>query len=138
MGPNPGNDYRNDPTGDEDWDHLVHPPAWDPDLERVIGWGGVGVVALAFVVLVIARRRGRLDTAWIAPLLAVTAVGFGVGAGQRILTAAVVGANIGGGLLVLFGVPLALLVLGVAVARTIVVLRTTVAVDPDAPLSEDR
>lgn len=131
LGPNPGNEYRNNPQASpDDWDYLMPPPDWDPALERAIGWGGVVAFLAAALLVVVVRHRRVLDRIWIVPLLAVTIVGLGLGAAQRVLTSAVVGANIGGGFILLFGVPTAVVLVGLAVFRTIVIVRTTVPVIP--------
>ena len=126
AGPNPGNEIGSDPTlRPDDYDYLFHPPEIDPTLERVVGIVAFIVLFSALITLVFAHRTGRLDRRWWAPILALALAGAIVGAGERVTTAAVVGANIGGGMVLLFGVPIVLvLILGSAI-RMGHLLRTT-------------
>jgi len=83
---------------------------------------GLGVVSLALYVAVTvflgwswpsASQRMSLPQ-WV---LLPTTVGVIVGVGYRVITAGVIGANIGGGLIVLFGVPVCVCLVTIAVRR---------------------
>lgn len=98
-----------------------------PDLPSAVV-NGVGVLSLALVisssvVLWHAIRYGQVDRRWRQVLLLVMAVGVLVSAGFRVLTAGVGGANIGGGLVVLFGSPIAIVLLVVAWVRAAAIFR---------------
>ncbi len=126
IGPNPGNEIGGDPTlRPDDYDYLIHPPVIAPGLERFAGVASVLVVVASVIVLVRAARADRLDRLWWSLVVVLALSGAVVGAAGRVLTAAVVGANIGGGFIILFGFPMLLvLVIGVSV-RTFQVVRTT-------------
>lgn len=97
-------------------DYLVHVPE-PPRLVSVLVAGAAGVAAV--VAAVRARRRASDPgaAAWALGLGAAT--GAAVGYGGRVLTAKVIGANIGGGMVLLFGPPafLMLTVTVLALAR---------------------
>lgn len=93
-------------TPPEDLDHAVRP--WDlpTGLAPLLGGCAVLLAAASGGFLLRATRTGRLDRRWwqvLTPLLVSGAV---LGAGWRVLTAGVVGANIGAGFVLLLGGPL--------------------------------
>ena len=65
------------------------------------------VLAVPVAVLVVAARSRPLD-GWWTVLALLCAAGALAAAGSRVVTAGVVGANIGGGLFLLFGAPVVL------------------------------
>lgn len=68
--------------------------------------GGLALLAgVGATVLVRGARRGVLDPRWWGVLGPLVVVGMVAGVGWRILTAGGVGANIGAGLLIIFGTP---------------------------------
>lgn len=92
-------------------DYFIRPPDLGA-LEHVIGavCAAVSVIALAW--LGYASRARRFDPRWwwvIAPLVVAGAL---VGFAWRVMTAASIGANIGVGLVVFFGGPILLALLG--------------------------
>ena len=95
-------------------DYMWRPPSWSQAGVAAAGSVCVGVVVVAVAVLVRERRRQRLADATVATVLLVAFAGLAVGGGYRVLTAGVIGANIGGGLVLLFGTPLVVALLGVA------------------------
>lgn len=105
---------------------LVRPPAIDAAAERVVGIVAAALAVTAAVILVRATGTGRLDPRWWAVLAPLMLVAVGCGYAARILTAGVIGANIGAGLTLIIGGPVALLLLAVAAlaARRIVLTRT--------------
>jgi hypothetical protein len=130
VGPNPGNEYRNDPTRPADtWDYLFHPPVIDPATERAIVITAIAVVSVAAAAVLTAALSGRLDRRWWPPIIAMTVAGVYVGAAERVMTAAVSSANIGGGLMILFGVPFLVVLVGGSVIWSSHTLRTTRLVD---------
>jgi hypothetical protein len=64
----------------------------------------LAVVALTFLIWAMVRRL--LDARWWVVLLPLLAAGFIAGAGWRVMTAGVLGSNIGAGFVVLIGWPL--------------------------------
>ncbi|MFD0315622.1 hypothetical protein [Streptomyces flavalbus] len=71
----------------------------------LLGAAALLVGGLAAALLVRASRAGRLDVRWWQVLGPLMVTGVVVGVGYRVLTAGVIGANIGAGLTMLFGVP---------------------------------
>ncbi|GAA4568430.1 hypothetical protein GCM10023176_22820 [Micromonospora coerulea] len=87
-------------------DYGIPPLSLDP-----LGDGVVGVLACiaairALALLVSATSSRRLDSRWWLVLLPLVGAGVLVGFAWRVLTAGVIGANIGGGLTIIFGGPL--------------------------------
>jgi len=106
-------------TAIPDPDYQIHPFDIAPTTERVVGVGAVVLVAVSVGALVIALWSGRMHRLWWPVLLQLSLAGAVCGAGWRVLTAAVIGANIGAGLVILFGGPLVLLMLVTALGRTV-------------------
>ena len=130
MGPNPGNEYRNSQGARaDDWDYLIHPPVIDPSIERAVGIAAIIVVIIASVAVVAAACSGRLDKRWWPAIVAVTVAGAVMGVAERVMTAAVSGANIGGGMTILFGVPFVVVLVGGSVIWSIHTFRATHLVD---------
>lgn len=131
VGPNPGDEIGSDPMlRPDDYDYLFHPPAIDATIERAGGRAGVVIVLLAVALLVVEARHGRIDRRWWPPIVAMTLVGVIIGLAGRVMTAAVVGANIGGGFILLFGPPVLLVLVIGSIVWSIQILRATT---PTAP-----
>jgi hypothetical protein len=105
-----------------DPDYQIHPFDSAPITERVVGVGAVVLVAVSVVALVVALWTRRMDRLWWPVLLQVSLAGAVCGVGWRVLTAAVIGANIGAGFVILFGGPLVVLMLVTALWRTVELL----------------
>jgi len=89
-----------------DADFMIPPPDLSSSAERWIGGSAlVLLVGTLFALGAVLRTSGASRNRRIALLLVVIA-GAIIGAGYRVMTAAVVGANIGGGLVLMFGGPL--------------------------------
>lgn len=88
-------------------DYAYQP--WDIGDGVAAGIGGLALVlaGVGAAVLVRGARRGAMDRRWWGVLGPLVVVGLIAGVGWRILTAGVVGANIGAGLLIIFGTPVA-------------------------------
>ncbi|GAA5063597.1 hypothetical protein GCM10023318_48530 [Nocardia callitridis] len=103
-------------------DYTIRPWALPYGVEHAIGiasiLGFVGVLVVAWR----SWRRGSMDPRWWTVLVLCSLAGAGIGAGWRVLTAGVIGANIGAGLIVLLGVPLLIIVVLVAVIRSITLI----------------
>ncbi len=130
IGANPGSEYGSDPTlRPDDYDFMFHQPPIDPSVEQTVGITALVIVVAAVVALLVAARAGRLDRRWWGPIIAMSVAGVVVAVAERVMTAAVVGANIGGGFMLLFGTPFVLVLMGGSVLRASVILRTTRLVD---------
>ncbi len=97
-------DLSEDRTG---LDYMMRAPDVAPGVVTVSGLVATAAVVVALAVLGRAFYRLRVDRAWLATPVLLAAAGALVAFGGRILTAGVIGANIGGGLFVLFGLPIA-------------------------------
>lgn len=96
-------------------------PGGGAALGQLAGVAAVVVLAWSVVTLAVATRRGRLDRRWWTVLALLGVVAAGCGVFWRVATATVIGANIGAGLLIVLGGPVALVLLVAAalVARSI-------------------
>ena len=86
-------------------EYAVRPWNISDGVAAGIGVVGLLLAAVATAALVRASRRGLLDRRWWSVLGPLTVAGVIVGAGWRVMTAGVLGANIGAGLVVLLGGP---------------------------------
>ncbi|MEV0241297.1 hypothetical protein AB0I06_15380 [Streptomyces sp. NPDC050674] len=88
-------------------DYAFQP--WDiaDGVAAVAGGLALALAAAGAGVLVRASLRGALDRRWWGVLGPLVVLGLMAGVGWRILTAGGIGANIGAGLLVIFGTPVA-------------------------------
>ncbi|WP_248832513.1 hypothetical protein [Frankia sp. Mgl5] len=108
-------DYRGVPRSE--LDYAVRP------LDIPAGWmTTIGVIALllaaaAAALLLHGGRRGAADRRRWQVVCPLVGVGVILGFGYHVATAGVIGANIGFGLVVLFGVPLVVVLLVLAAAR---------------------
>lgn len=112
-------------TTTDDPDYAVRPPSISSAQERVLGLGSLAMVASATVVLAAGTALGRLDPRWWAVLTPLAVTGVIVGWGYRVVTAGVIGANIGAGLVVMFGGPFVSGLLLIAAVLAVVILRTS-------------
>jgi len=117
-------------------DYAFQPWSVDASVARAAGAGSLVVGAAAVMVLGWAMVRRVLDIRWWAVLVPLVAAGFIAGAGWRVLTAGVAGANIGAGFVVLLGGPMVLVLVVWALAFAVYLLsRTDHAHDP--PVNSD-
>ncbi|WP_159038819.1 hypothetical protein [Streptomyces sp. NRRL B-1140] len=88
-------------------DYAFQP--WDigDGVAAVAGGLALVLVVAGAAVLVRASLRGAMDQRWWGVLGPLVALGLMAGVGWRILTAGGIGANIGAGLLIMFGTPIA-------------------------------
>jgi hypothetical protein len=87
-------------------DYAFQPWAISDGVAALIGVAGLLVAGAGAALLVRGSRRGTLDRRWWGVLGPLVVAGVIAGVGWRILTAGVIGANIGAGLMIMFGVPL--------------------------------
>lgn len=92
-------------------DYAFRPWPIGPTVARAAGTGSLVVGSVTVAVLGWATLRRVLDIRWWAVLLPLGAAGFIAGAGWRVMTAGGIGANIGAGMVVLFGGPAVLVLL---------------------------
>ncbi|TJZ55712.1 hypothetical protein FCH28_10370 [Streptomyces piniterrae] len=86
-------------------DHAVEPLDIPAGLEAAIGVVALLLVGACTALLVRASRRGTFDRRWWQVLGPLLVAGLVIGSGWRVLTAGVVGANIGAGLVIMIGGP---------------------------------
>ena len=101
--------------GFDDLDYMFRPldlPLW---VEMLAGAVAVAVVMFSLFAL----AEARLDGTQLRTLVLLTVAGVIIGAGWRCVTAGVIGANIGGGMVLLLGLPLATGLIGAAVLGAI-------------------
>ena len=99
-------------------DYAVRPFALSGAAQTAIGVVASLLTTVAGVAL---WRRGALrrDRRWFGVLFPLLVIGVLAAVGWRIVTAGVIGANIGAGFVIIFGVPLAAVVIMWAVVRSI-------------------
>ncbi|MBR8642202.1 hypothetical protein KEF29_29905 [Streptomyces tuirus] len=88
-------------------DYAFQPWGVGDGVAAVVGGVALVLAAVGAAVLVRGSRRGDLDHRWWGVLGPLVVVGLMAGVGVRILTAGVAGANIGAGLLIMLGTPVA-------------------------------
>ena len=101
-------------TTPSDPDYLIHPPHVDAATETAMGLVSLGIWVAALVVFVIACRGARLQRGWWLVLGSLLTAGAIVGWGERGVTMGVVGANIGGGIVLYAGTPIVVGLVGFA------------------------
>lgn len=104
-------------------DYFIKPFNAGPQAERAAGTAAllVCLVTLSMVAWVTARRR--VDPRWWGVLVPLLIAGFLVGSGWRVLTAGVIGANIGVGFVIMLGGPTCAVLLLWALTNAIHLLR---------------
>ncbi|MDG4860022.1 hypothetical protein P8605_17990 [Streptomyces sp. T-3] len=100
-----------------DPDYAQRPWAMSTAAEAAIG--GTALLVLVVTALLFAgwTSAGRTGPSWWYVLVPLLAAGLIAGVGQRVVTAEVIGANIGAGMVLLVGVPVAVLLVGFALVR---------------------
>jgi hypothetical protein len=104
-------------------DYAFRPLAIGPGAERAAGIGSALLAASTSLMLAWGTRKRLVDPRWwsvIAPLLAAGVI---AGAGWRVMTAGVIGANFGAGFVILAGGPVAAALLVAALVRAIYLWR---------------
>jgi hypothetical protein len=101
-----------------DPDYMIHPIGIAGPLERGLGFGATVSVLVAAPVLVRALWRGELNRKWLPPIVFLIIAGAIAGAGWRVVTAGVIGANIGGAIVTGVGLPLVIVLVVAAMASS--------------------
>ncbi|MFD9330760.1 hypothetical protein [Streptomyces sp. NPDC060065] len=86
-------------------DYAFQPLGVPDGLDTVLGVVALVLAGAGATLLVRASRSGRMDKRWWGVLVPLVMAGLLVGVGWRVLTAGVIGANIGAGLVIIFGGP---------------------------------
>ncbi|AUH39094.1 hypothetical protein CXR04_01450 [Streptomyces sp. CMB-StM0423] len=107
----------------DDLDYYMRPPELPPGLEPALGISGMAVAVVCAVVLVVGTWLEWFDLRWWQVIGPLVLAGIGTGYGWRILTAGGIGANIGAGAVMLFGVPTLFATLVWALVRSILLVR---------------
>jgi len=121
----------------DDLDYLWQPPNLTSSQERWIFVASTVVLAGSLVALWVAHRRGSLSPRLLLQTMVLAGFAVLVGGGYRVITAGVIGANIGGGLILLGAIPTAgaTVALFFVVSRTGSVARTTPGPPPPGEIS---
>jgi hypothetical protein len=106
-------------------DYAFQPWPIGPVVARAAGAGSLVMGAVAVVVLGWAAVRRVVDIRWWAVLGPLAVAGFIAGAGWRVMTAGVIGANIGAAFVVLLGGPIVLVLVVWALAFAAYLLSRT-------------
>lgn len=106
--------------GSDDLDYLFRPVEFPLWVEMLSGAAAVAIVMSCVFILVDARRQGMLAPAQVRTLGQLCVAGAVIGAGWRAVTAGVIGANIGGAMALLLGLPFAVVLIGAAVVQALV------------------
>jgi hypothetical protein len=106
-----------------DPDYVIRPLRISPALEQILGAGATLIAIAAALLLTWASLRHDLDLRWWSVLGPLLPAGALTGYGWRVLTAGVIGANIGAGLLTFLASPVIVAVLAWAGYRTATLLR---------------
>lgn len=83
-------------------DYAMRPPPLSGSAELCLGAAASVVALVALAALAVATRRGLVARRWWGFVLPLVAIGVFAGIGYRVMTAAVIGANIGAGLVIVF------------------------------------
>ncbi len=105
-------------------DYIIRPPSIDPVLGALLGWGSLLIVVGASHILWRRSIPLPIHKGWWRVLARLLAAGVLFAAGARIITAATVGANIGGGGLMMIGPFVLLYLLARAADVAVEILRS--------------
>jgi hypothetical protein len=100
-------------------DFAIRPFDISQGAARAAGVGSAALATVTLLMLAWLTRRQLFDARWWSVVVPLLAAGFIAGAGWRVLTAGVIGANIGGGFVLIFGSPVLAALLLWALARSI-------------------
>jgi hypothetical protein len=103
-------------------DYRVRPFALGRTAELIVGAGALGFAIVAILWLLWASLRRFVDPRWWSVLVPLLAAGVLLGYGWRVLSAGVIGANIGAGLVMFVICPVEIVLLAFGLARSVVLL----------------
>ena len=106
-------------SADAQPDYLVHPLALSTAARVALTVGAGVLVITAVFVFTRAVRRHEIDRRWAGVIIPLSAVTAATGLIYSAITAPVIGANIGGGLAIMAGVPFAVAMLVLAAVRSL-------------------
>lgn len=106
-------------------DYTWRAPKFDPGVVRICGLAAAVSLAICVVLLVQWTRQRLVSRSWWSVEGPVLFAGLALGYSLRVLTAGTVGANIGGGLVLLAWPPMFLVVLVWSVARSVSLLNSS-------------
>jgi hypothetical protein len=109
--------------GHGELDYAVQPPRLAPGVELACGLTAQLTAVAALLVLVLGFVRRWVRPGWALVIAPLTLVGLAAGLVERVMTAGVIGANIGAGLAVMFFGPLSVLLVALAAWRCVVLRR---------------
>jgi hypothetical protein len=92
----------------DDLDYLWRAPDLPAAMDLVVGVLAALVVVASATVLAVALRRGQVRRQWSATVVLLCAAGAVLGYAGRVVSAGVIGANIGGGMMIVLAGPLVL------------------------------
>jgi hypothetical protein len=104
-------------------DYAFRPWPISPAAADAAGIASAALAALSLAILVWATLRRLLDAGWWAVLIPLLAAGFLAGAGWRVMTAGVLGTNIGAGFVEMLGGPVVLALVAWAVIYSVHLVR---------------
>jgi hypothetical protein len=87
-------------------DYVMRPPHWSVTSVRTAGLAALFVILAATLLLLFAVRQRSLRTQWLSIVGPLAGVGAIIAVGYRVATAGVIGANMGYGFFLMFGVPI--------------------------------
>ena len=100
-------------------DYAFRPWPITPAAARAAGITAAALVTVSLPVLVWATLRRLLDARWWAVVIPLLAAGFIAGAGWRVMTAGVIGSNIGAGFVIVLGGPVVLVLVAWALGYSV-------------------
>ena len=112
-------------SADAQPDYLVRPLGLSTAARTTITIGAASVAVTAALVFVRARRRQDVRSEWVGVIVPLAAVSGAAGLVYSAVTAPVIGANIGGGLALMAGIPFAVAMASLAAWRAVRARRTT-------------
>ena len=114
-------------------DYAFRPWPVSPAAARGAGVASEVLAAVSLAVLVWATARRLFDARWWAVLVPLAAAGFIAGAGWRVMTAGVIGTNIGAGFVILLGGPVVLILVAWALGYSVFLARRGRRSPPSSP-----
>jgi hypothetical protein len=115
----------NSVSADAQPDYLVRPLGLSTAARTAITIGAMSLAVAATIAFVRARRRQDVSSEWVGVIVPLAAVSGAAGLVYSAVTEPGIGANIGGGLAVMAGIPFAVAMVSLAAWRAVRARRTT-------------